>query len=82
VLAVLKGEPVSQVSAKSGICQGCDLYNFRKRALTAMRDALGNLPRGPKIPYNRLSKDKEDNVKSICERYTTLSSYKIKEKIG
>jgi hypothetical protein len=78
VLAMLRGEPVSQVIARSGICRS-DLYKFRKRALKAMWDALDDHFRGPRNPHNRLCKDKEKHIQSICERNPTLSSYKIKK---
>ncbi len=81
VLALLKGEPVSMIIAQFGICRS-DLYKFRERALTAIREALLDYPRGPKSPHNRLSKEKEKIVKSVCERYPMLSSYQIRERFG
>jgi hypothetical protein len=47
VLALLRGKKASDVSAHSGIGRS-DLYKFRTRALTAIREALIDCPRGPK----------------------------------
>ena len=63
--------PASQVVAQSGICRS-DLYKLRKRALEAMWDAMCDHPKGPKNPHNRLGKEKEAAIKSICERHLTL----------
>lgn len=54
VLALFRGEPVTQVSTRYRLCRR-DLYKFRQRALVAMREALGDRRRGPKRPSNRLS---------------------------
>ncbi len=81
VVALLKGRPVSKIITEFGICRS-DLYKFRKRALMAMQEALSDYPRGPKIPHNRLSKEKERPIKLMCQRHPTLSSCKIKEKLG
>ena len=80
VLALLKGEPASLVIVEFRICRG-DLYKLRRRALQAIQEALADYPRGPKVPHNRLSNAKEEWIKSICERYPTLSSYQIYEKL-
>ena len=81
VLALLKGEPVSQVTIQFSICRS-DLYKFRRRALTAIWQSLHDSPRGPKIPHNRICNEKENNIKSVCERYPTFSSYKIFDNLG
>ena len=76
VLALLRGELAAQVSAQSAICRS-DLYKFRRRALDAMRVALGDEKKGPKTPHNRLDAQKEDAIRSVCERHPTLSSYEV-----
>jgi hypothetical protein len=81
VLALLRGEKVLDVSARFGLCRS-DLYKFRTRALTAMREALKVHPPGPKRPYNRLSDAREQQVIASCQRYPTHSSYQVQEKLG
>jgi transposase InsO family protein len=81
VLALLSGEQASDVSTSFGICRS-DLYKFRTRALTAMREALKDHPPGPKRPYNRLSEAREQQVIASCQRYPTQSSYQVQEKLG
>jgi transposase InsO family protein len=80
VLAILRGEPVTQVSANFAICRS-DLYKFRKRALDTMRDALRDEKKGPKTPHNRLDVQKEGAVRSVCERRPTLSSYEVRDRL-
>ena len=80
VLALLRGEPAAQVSAQFAICRS-DLYKFRRRALEAMRKALGGEKKGPKIPHNRLDAQKEDAIRSVCERHPTLSSYEVRDRL-
>jgi transposase-like protein len=53
VLALFRGVPAAQVATQFGICRS-DLYKFRRRALTAIHQALDDQPRGPKRPHNRL----------------------------
>ena len=81
VLALLKGEPVSMVIVQFGICRS-DLYKFRRRALTAMWEALCDSSRGPNVSQNRICKEKEEQIKSLCERHPTLSSYQIRERMS
>ena len=81
VLDLMGGTPVPEVVRRWGICRS-DLYKYRKRALEAMYEALKDRPRGPKNPHNLLPAEQEERVKGLCARYTTLSSYKIKEKMG
>jgi len=81
VFAMLKGEFISDIVEKHKICRS-DLYKFRKRALIAMREAMYDLPRGPKTPHNRLPKAKEEQIEQVCRRYPAMSSYKISEKVG
>ena len=80
VLALLRGEPVSMVIVQFGICRS-DLYKFRRRALTTMWEALCDSSRGPNISHNRICKEKEEHIKAMCERYPTLSSYQIRERL-
>ena len=61
VLALLKGEPESQVIIQFSICTS-DLYKFQRRALTAIWEAMNGSPRGPKIPHNRICNEKEDYI--------------------
>src|SRR5262245_22065770 len=54
VLALFRGEPVTQVSTQYKVCRR-DLYKFRRRALAAIRQALTDHRRGPRRPHNRLA---------------------------
>src|SRR5262249_54123360 len=81
VVAFLYGEPVEAVQAEYGICRS-NLYKFRQRALEAMREGLKDKKRGPHQPHNRLTKEREQSIKAVCERQPTLSSYQVKEKLG
>jgi hypothetical protein len=81
VLALLRGEQASDVSASSGICRS-DLYKFRTRALTAIREALSNHPRGPKRPANRISDEREQQIMVVCQRHPTGSSSHVQQKLG
>lgn len=80
VLALLRGEPATQVSAQFGICRS-NLYKLRSRALGAMQQALSNRKRGPRIPHNKLEVEKQEAIKSLCERHPTLSSYQVRERL-
>jgi hypothetical protein len=80
VLALLRGELAAQVSAQFAICRS-DLYKFRRRALDAMRAALSDEKKGPKTPHNRLDAQKEDAIRSVCERHPTLSSYEVRDRL-
>ena len=77
---MLKGEPVSIIIIQFRICHS-DLYKFQRRALTAMWEALCDSSRGPNISHNRICKEKEEHIKAMCERYPTLSSYQIRERL-
>jgi transposase InsO family protein len=81
VLALLRGQKASDVSANSGICRS-DLYKFRTRALTAIREALRDHPRGPKRPGNRISAEREQQVMVVCQRHPTHSSYQVQKTLG
>ena len=81
VLDLFRGDPAAQVSERYGIGRS-SLYKFRRRALAAMRDALGDQPRGPKRPHNHVSDTMEQKTISVCELHPTLSSYRIAERLG
>lgn len=81
VLALLAGESADDVQARFGISHS-RLYEYKRRALEAMREALKDQKRGPHHPHNRLSEEKEAAVKMVCERRPTLSSYRVKERLG
>jgi transposase InsO family protein len=81
VLALLRGEKASDVSANSGICRS-DLYKFRTRALTAIREALQDHLRGPKRPGNRISDEQEQQIMVLCQRHPTHSSSQVQKTLG
>ena len=81
VLALLRGEQASDVSTSFGICRS-DLYKFRTRALTAIREALTDHPRGPKRPANRISDAREQQIMAVCQRHPTGSSAHVRQKLG
>jgi transposase InsO family protein len=81
LLALFKGQAVAQVSAQYGISRS-SLFDYKRRALAAMSEALKDKRRGPQHPGNRLPAEKEQSVRSICERRPTLSSYQVKEQLG
>lgn len=81
VLALLSGESAEEVRARFNISRS-SLYCYKGRALEAMRDTLKDKKRGPHHPHNRLSEEKEEAVKVVCQRYPTFSSYQVKEQMG
>jgi transposase len=81
VMAMFRGEHATEIATTFGMPRS-DLYKFRKRALAAMRNALVDHPRGPKRAHNRLSEEREATVVSLCERYPTWSSYRVKQRLG
>lgn len=81
VLALFKGEAVAHVCHQYSISYS-DLYKFRRRALVAMRQAMTDQRRGSKHSPRRLAEDKEANIKTICEREPTLSSYQVHRSLG
>ncbi|MEA2174564.1 MAG: putative transposase, partial [Blastocatellia bacterium] len=76
VLALFKGQVVAQVCQQYNICRS-DLYKYKRRALAAMRSAMKDQRRGPKHPFNRLPKEKEQRIKLLSQRSPTLSSYQV-----
>ncbi len=81
VLALLRGEKAAEVSRTFHIARS-DLYKFQRRALSAMREALKDQPRGPKHPANTLSEGKEQHIVTLCERYPTQSSYQLHRRLN
>jgi transposase InsO family protein/transposase len=81
VLALFTGQTVTQVSAQYGISRS-SLFDYKRRALAAMRETLKDKRHGPRRPGNRLPVEKEQSVRSVCERHPTLSSYQVKEQLG
>jgi transposase InsO family protein len=81
VMALFRGEHISDVQEQFGICRS-DLYKFKHRAVEAVREALADKKRGAQTPSNRTEEKKEDSIKAICERHPTLSSYQVKERLG
>src|SRR4029450_14039893 len=81
VLALLRGEQAADVSTSFGICRS-DLYKFRTRALTAIREALTDHPRGPKRPGNRISAEREQQIMVLCQRHPSGSSSYVQPNLG
>lgn len=81
VLALFKGQTVAQVSAQFGIARS-SVFDYKRRALAAMGETLKDKRRGPRHPRNRLTVEKEQSIRSVCERRPTLSSYQVKEQLG
>lgn len=81
VLALLQGEKAADVSSEYGIARS-DLYKLRRRALSAMREALKDQRRGPKQSQNKIGIEQEQKVVMLCKRYPTLSSYKMVDRLG
>src|SRR5436190_7743069 len=81
VLALLHGQSATHVQQWSHICRS-DLYKFKRRALVAMRAAVADSKRGPRTPANRLSAEKEQQLRTVCERYPTWSSYQVHRHVG
>jgi transposase InsO family protein len=76
VLALFKGHSIAQVCQQYNICRS-DLFKFKCRALLAMKSALADERKGPRTPVNKLSAEKEQQIRAVCERHPTLSSYKV-----
>lgn len=76
VLAVIQGQAAVEVEARYHLCRSA-LYKFKRRALLAMRAALADQKRGPRRPANRLTAEQEHQIKTVCERHPTWSSYQV-----
>lgn len=81
VLALLSGAPVACVCQQFDICRS-DLFKFRRRALAAMREAMCDRKRSTDSPPNRLAPDNEEQIKRVCTRQPTLSSYQVQRKLN
>jgi transposase len=81
VLALLSGESAEEVQTRFSISRS-SLYEYNNRALAAIREALKDKRRGPRHPPNRLPAEKEQAIRSVCERHPTLSSYQVREQLG
>jgi transposase InsO family protein len=81
ILDLFRGEPVAEVSKRHQIGRS-DLYKFRRRALTAMEEALADRRRGPRRSPNRVASEREAQVVALCKRHPTLSSYAVRRRYG
>jgi transposase len=81
VLDLFRGAPVAEVSKRHQIGRS-DLYKFRRRALTAMEEALAARRRGPRRAPNRVAFEREAQVVALCKRHPTLSSYAVGRETG
>src|SRR5262249_20946342 len=70
VLAVFQGEAVADVCRQYQIGRS-DLYKYRHHALTAIRAALTDHPRGPRQPANHLSARQEAQIVTLCQQHPT-----------
>ena len=76
VLALLRGELATQVSAQFAICRS-DLYKFRKRALDAMRDALRDEKKGPTAEVISWLQEYAPLWSRMCELHLECSPYSL-----
>jgi transposase InsO family protein len=81
VLTLFRGESVANVSAQYQMGRSA-LCKFRKRALTAIHQALADRRQGPLRSHNRLAADTEARVVALCQRHPTLSSYAVHRRCG
>jgi len=81
VLAVFQGETVADVCRQYQIGRS-DLYKYRHRALTAIRAALTDHPRGPHQPANHLSTRQEAQIVALCQQRPTWSARAIQAHCG
>src|SRR2546427_8802694 len=81
VLALLRGQPATHVQHHYHLCRS-DLYKFKRRALAALRTAVADHKKGPRTPANKLSVEKEQQLRTVCERYPTWSSYQVHRHVG
>lgn len=65
VRALLRGEPIEQVTAQYGLCRST-LYKLRQRVQRAIEQAVQDQPRGPRRPHNRLEEGKERTLVTLC----------------
>ena len=81
VLDLFRGERVADVSRRHQIGRSI-LYKFRRRALTAIEQALADRRRGPRRPHNRVAADSEARVVAVCQRHPAWSSYTVHRRCG
>lgn len=81
MLALFKGQTITQVSTQFGISRS-SLYDYKRRAFAAIRETLKDKRRGPQHPSNRIPAEKEQSIRAVCERHPTFSSYRVKEQLG
>jgi transposase InsO family protein len=81
VLDLFRGDGVRDVCLRYGIARS-DVYKFRRRALTAINQALTDRRRGPHKPHNRIAPDGEAQIVTLCQRYPTWSSYAVQRRCG
>lgn len=81
VLALLAGQPVATVCHLYNLSRS-NLYKFKRRALEALREAMADRPRGPRQPSRRLTAEQEQEIKAVCERHPTFSSYQVHRSLG
>ena len=81
VLALLGGEPISDVTARFGMGRSI-LYKWRRRALTALQEALMDHRPGPQCPANQLSPAEETPLVELAQRQPTWSAAQIQAKAG
>ncbi len=81
VLALLSGVAIDEASAHFGIHRSA-LYKFKARAFRAVREAMKDEKRGPKVPHNKLEGKKEEQIRTVCERHPTLSSYEVTDSLS
>lgn len=80
VFAMLKGESIKLVSERFGICRSL-LYKLPRRTIVAVRCEI-EIPIERKCPaHNRLPIEMENKVVKLCERHSTLSSYRVSKKL-
>ncbi len=81
VMALFRGEDVAEVSAQYQIGRS-NLYKFRRRALTAIEQALAARRRGPGRAHNHVATDSEAQVVDVCKRHPNWSSYAVHRRCG
>ncbi len=80
-MALFRGEDVAEVSAQYQIGRS-NLYKFRRRALTAIEQALAARRRGPGRAHNHVATDSEAQVVDVCKRHPNWSSYAVHRRCG
>ena len=80
VFALFKGEKVKIISDKFGISRS-RLYQLRRRAIEAVRREIENPSKNKKKSSNRIIREKEEKIVSLCQRYPTWSSYQISDRL-